>query len=121
MKQKPSRLSGKFSSHKPRITKSGHRKPKLNSIQYHQDIEINEVALEIASALTVRYIGVVGGLINPIEKGIEFKKRILSLPTYRSVAHMVSSTENLPSIHYSRLDYKNAWKIALVDFEKVKL
>jgi hypothetical protein len=119
MKQKPNRTTRRVSSHSSRKTGIGRRQSRLN--RNNQDREVNEVTMEIASSISVRYIGISGGLINPIEKGLEFQRRILSLPTYRSVELMVSSTENLPLIHYSRLEYKNAWKVALMNYEKIEI
>lgn len=121
MKQKPNRLTRSSSNQTARKAVSGYRRNTYKTSRYTQSNERTEVELEDNSSVSVKYIGVAGGLINPIIKGLEFKKRILSLPAYRSAEIMVSTTENLPTMHFSRSEYKNAWKVALVNFEKVKL
>ena len=121
MKQKPNRLTRRTSSQTNRKAVSGYRRNTKKATGYNQNEKSIEVELDINSTTSVKYIGVLGGLINPIEKGLEFRKRILSLPAYKSAELMVSTTENLPIIHFSRSEYKNAWKVALVDYEKVKL
>ncbi len=61
-------------------------------------------------------IGVSGGIINPIMRNDEFIVRIHNLPAYQQKQTPITSKENLPRVHFSRDDYKKAWKVAIQDF-----
>ena len=48
----------------------------------------------------------------------EFIVRVNSLPTYQSHTSELISKENLPNLHFSRDEYRSAWRTAMNDFIK---
>lgn len=61
-------------------------------------------------------IGISGSIISPIIRNKEFIVRVHNLPAYQQKQTPITSKENLASVHFSREDYKKAWKVAVQDF-----
>ena len=89
---------------------------KAGSQQPNPKFIMRDTSVQVYENHSYNVIGVKGGTINPIVRNEKFIMRIHNLPAYQDDMTAISSKENLPSLHFSRADYKEAWKSAVENF-----